>query len=282
MKERFGEGDRRRIQLLSRFRWIAKSRILREAGQSPRKHLRYVLIDPELESYTYTIANVDAVLSAIAETTGVAQDTLASFAAETQTDPELGDRLASRLRWRFDVKRRPAAGCRLAWYVLVRAMHPTLVIETGIHHGFGSLVLLRALERNRAEGAPGQLLSFDSSPHAGWMVEPSRYPDWRHIVGLTHETLEPAIAGRQVGALFHDTHHSDEVARMEFGAALRNSASELLLVDGSGGQHPTLGQLADEFGGAYRRVPLGAVDHWFQHGVLAFALFRPAADASRN
>ncbi len=279
VKERIGERGQRRIQTLNRIRWISKHRILRDAGLSSREHPRYVLFDPEMESYTYTIANVDAVLAAIADTTGLPHDRLAAFATETESDPELGDRLASRLRWRFDVKRRPPVGSRLAWYVLVRAMRPTLVIETGIHHGLGSLMLLRALERNATEGTPGQLLSFDRSADAGWMVDRSRYPDWRQIVGSTQDTLESALAGRQVGALFHDSHHTDELQRIEFGAALHNSAPELLLVDGSGGQFGTLERLADDFGGAYREVVLGAVDHWYQHGVLAFALFRPPADA---
>jgi hypothetical protein len=136
------------------------------------------------------------------------------------------------------------------------------------------VVLLHALARNAAEGAPGELVSFDTSPDAGWMVDRDRYRNWRHIVGSTRDTLVGGLAGRPVGALFQDSDHSEEVQRIEFGAALANPEPVLLLVDASGGQTQVLEQLSREFGAAYRRVRLGASDHWYQRGALAFAVFR--------
>jgi hypothetical protein len=267
-----------RLRRLSRLRWITKYRILRRAGVSARRHLRYVLLDPELESYTYRVGNVDAMCAAVAEVTGIPVGRLTSFVAEAEADPELGERLARRVRWRLDVKRRPALGVRLGWYVLVRALRPSLVVETGIYNGLGSLALLRALERNRADGQPGELLSFDRSSEAGWMVDRSYEKVWRRALGSTQDTLEPAVAGRQVGALFQDTSHTEEQQRLEFGVALRCAAPELLLVDGSGGQSPTLARLSREHGGVYACVPLVAADHWYQRGALAFAVFRRDAD----
>jgi glycosyltransferase involved in cell wall biosynthesis len=274
LKDLVGDRWRRRFHALSRLRWIAKYRILRNAGVSPLNHLGYVLFDPEVESYTYRVANVDEMLTAIAEVTGVPRNALAGYAAETDSDPELGDRLARRLRWRFDVKHRPPLGNRLGWYVLVRAVRPSLVLETGIYHGLGSLTLLRALERNRAEGSPGRLVSFDSSPDTGWMVDRGSYPEWRMVVGLVHDTLEPALAGQQVGALFHDSVHTEEHQQFEFGVALKHAAPSLLVVEGSGGECPTLERLSQERGATYRCVPLVALDHWYQRHGLAFALFR--------
>jgi hypothetical protein len=58
----------------------------------------------------------------------------------------------------------------VAWYAVVRALKPQLIVETGIKQGLGSLVLLAALERNAGEGGSGRLISFDIDPFSGWVV----------------------------------------------------------------------------------------------------------------
>jgi Methyltransferase domain len=275
LQERLGVRWVSRFRRLGRLRWITKYRLLRNSNVPIRPYLAYVLWDPEVESFSYHLADVRPMLATIAEATGVPLAVVEGFAREAQNDPELGDRLAHRLRWRFDVKRRPGLGHRLGWYVLLRALRPALVCETGIYQGVGSLAILRALERNAAEGAPGQLLSFDISPLAGTIVDRSRYPTWHHVIGSTRDTLERAVTGREVGALFHDTPHTAENQELEFGVALRHAAAQLLLVDGSGGQLPVLERLSQQHHATYRRVPLVAADHWAPAPPLAFALFTP-------
>jgi hypothetical protein len=276
LKERLGERWRRRIHALSRLRWITKTRIIQAEGLPVRDHLRYILLDPEVESYTYRVANIDGMLTTIAEATGTPVEELRHYVAEADTDPELRDNLTRRLRWRFDVKHRPELANRLGWYVLVRALRPRLVVETGVYHGFGSLTLLRALERNAADGSPGELVSFDISEEAGSFVDRRRYPGWRHVVGETTEILRGSLDGRQIGAVFQDSNHSVAVQELEFGVALASPEPTLLLVDGSCGESPVLEQLTRERGGDYRRVRLGAADHWYQRGALTFSLFRTA------
>jgi hypothetical protein len=278
LKSHLNESWRRRIHRLSRLRWMTKAKIIRSNGLSLTEHWRFILFDPEVESYTYRVANMEEMLAAIADTTGVAVQQLRAYVAEADADPELGERLAKRVGWRLDVKRRPQLANRLGWYVLVRALRPKLLIETGIYHGLGSLALLRALERNAAEGSPGELFSFDLASDAGWLVEESRYPNWHRVVGSTADLLEKEIAGRHVGALFHDSYHDVATQQLEFGVALANPEPALLLVDASGGQIPVLEELARKRDGEYRQVPLGASDHWYQRGALTFAVFRAPGD----
>jgi hypothetical protein len=276
LKGWLGEGWRRRIHAVSRLRWLTKARIIQAEGLPLTNHLRYILFDPEVESYTYRVANIDGMLTTIAEATRTPVEDLRRYVVEADTDPELRDNLAHRLRWRFDVKHRPELANRLGWYVLVRALRPRVVVETGIYHGFGSLTLLRALERNAADGTPGELMSFDTSQSAGSFVDRRRYPGWRHVVGLTTEVLQSTLAGRSVGALFQDSDHSAPVQELEFGTALATPEPTLLLVDASGGQSPVLEQISHARGGDYRRVRLGASDHWYQRGELTFSVFRTA------
>src|SRR5271170_7411138 len=252
VKNIIGPEWRFRAHRLGRLRWHTKYRLMRHynADASPRARLAYVLLDPEIESFSYEVENTAEVIDELAAALGRRPDELAGYAAETQADPELNELLARHLRWRLDIKRPPPLGHRLGWYLIVRALKPEVVVETGIYLGLGSVVLLHALERNRREGSPGELLSFDLLPGAGSAVREAARGGWRRIIGSTHDVLLPALEGRRVDVLFHDTPHSEENQRLEFEAALAHAAPSLLLLDASGATGPTLEAICAERNGA--------------------------------
>lgn len=264
-----------RVHSLSRLRWATKLSLLHHFGHrlrdNPRAGLRYVLLDPETESFTFELDNELEVVDTLAVALRAPREDLLRYAEETHTDPELHERLTRHLRWRFDVKHRPPLGNRLVWYLIARALKPELIVETGIYHGLGSLVLLRALARNAAEGSPGELMSFDVSPRAGVMVREGMREPWRRFTGRTNELLEPALAGRSVGMLIHDTPHTEENQRLEFGAAISHAASRLVIVDSSGWM-PTLPEMCAEHNGSYRRVQLRSRGHVYPGASIAFAV----------
>lgn len=264
-----------RAHRLSRLRWLTKYQLMRgfDADIGWRRRLTYVLFDPETESFSFDLDNEPELIAALAVALGRPPDELARYADETRRDPELNELLTRHVRWRFDVKRRLPLGNRLAWYVIARALKPELVVETGIYLGLGSLVLLRALERNRQQGSPGELTSFDTNPRAGSLVRDEVRGGWHRLVGSTRELLLPAIEGRHVNMLFQDTPHTEENQRFEFGAALSHAAPHLVLVDGSGGIAPTLEALCAERGGAYHRAPLRSRDHIYPAEEIRFAVF---------
>ncbi len=264
-----------RAHRLSRLRWLTKYQLMRKLNVdlSVRRRLAYVLFDPETESFSFDLDNEGEVIATLSAALGFPEHELAAYAAETRSDPELGELLARHVRWRFDVKRRPPLGNRLAWYLMVRALKPALVVETGIYLGLGSLVLLRALEHNKQEGHPGELMSFDINPNAGGIVREQARKGWHRYVGSTHDLLLPALEGRQVSMLFQDTPHTDENQRFEFAAALSHAAPHLLLVDGSGGHAPTLQRTCSEHNGAYHRVPLRSREHIYPGADITFAIF---------
>ena len=99
-------------------------------------------------------------------------------------------------------KRRLPLANRLLLYVAARIHQPNLIVETGIHDGLGSLVLLRALERN---GRGGLLISFDRAPDAGWLVDDRLARNWRRVIGPVETELEPALSDLEVGMSVHDT-----------------------------------------------------------------------------
>jgi hypothetical protein len=267
-----------RIRQLRRLRWITKYRLMRsfKADVGVLRRVAYVLFDPELESFSFELADERGVIAALAEALGCPEEELAGYAEEAHRDPELNERLTRRVRWRFDFKRHTPIGSRLAWYLTARALKPEVIVETGIYMGLGSLVLLRALERNAQEGHRGELLSFDSNPLAGWLVRDELRGRWHRVTGMTPTTLVPAVTGRRVGMLLHDTSHTEETQRIEFEAALANAAPRLVLVDGSGGYVPTLEQLCAERDGSYHRVVSLSRAHVHPGSELRFAIFEAA------
>jgi hypothetical protein len=276
LKRLVGPEWRARVHSLSRLRWVTKYRLLRHFGHrlrdAPRDGLRYVLLDPETESFTFELANESELVDALAGALGEAREELLGYVLEAHADPELNERLTRHLRWRFDVKHRPPLGNRLAWYLIARAVKPELIIEAGVYHGLGSLALLRALERNAAEGHPGELMSIDVNRRAGVMVREELRPRWRRLTGSTGDLLESALAGRRVGMLIHDTPHTEENQRIEFGAALAHAAGRLVLIDSSGWM-PTLPEICAQRGVRYHRVQMRSRAHVYPGAAIAFALF---------
>src|SRR5207302_11039577 len=90
---------------------------------------------------------------------------------ELEDDADLRHSIERRLRKRGNHNRRVGYGRRLGWYAIARLVRPQLIVETGIHDGLGSTVLLRALQRNAEDGNDGRLLAFDIRPDVGWLVE---------------------------------------------------------------------------------------------------------------
>ena len=129
-----------------------------------------MLFDPETHSYSYELGNRDELVEFCASLLGSSAAEAGGYLAETDSDPELGARLRRRTLTRIDAKWRMPLGNSLLWYVIARAVKPALIVETGIFDGLGSLMLLRALERNAEDGVDGRLLSIDLDPQAGWIV----------------------------------------------------------------------------------------------------------------
>jgi Methyltransferase domain len=149
------------------------------------------------------------------------------------------------------MKRRVGLGHRVAWYAVARAVKPRLVVETGIKHGLGALVLLVALERNAHEGNAGHLISFDIDPFSGWVVPDRLRHNWEPIFASTFDALESTLAGREVDLFICDTPPDYEIESFEMRAALRHAAPGIVLIAGNGDRTAVLPELAAERDGEY-------------------------------
>jgi len=245
-----------RLRRLSRFRWFEKARIVRGYGVSFRAQpllvARYVLFDPEVGDFSYELDNEHELVDFLAGVLGLSQTTIAGYLAEIKNDEKLRGAMAKRARWRIDMKRRIHFGQRVAWYAVTRAVKPRLMVETGIKHGFGSLVLLSALERNAREGSPGRLISFDTDPFSGWVVDERLREHWRPVFASTFDLLDATLDGHEVDLFICDTPPSYETESFEMRTAMSHAAKDIVLIAGNGDRTTALPELAAELNGEYR------------------------------
>ncbi len=167
----------------------------------------------------------------------VAADTVERLFAELGSSPTLAtvldtpaarcwlrapaDRPAHELLTRLAL-RGTGRGRALFWYVAVRLLRPTTVVETGCFSGWDSTVILEALARNghghlysidlplrpgqRDPSLPGGGLPPGQSP--GFLVPPALRSRWTLILGDARAELPPLL--RRLGTLdlfFHDSDH---------------------------------------------------------------------------
>lgn len=247
--------DHRRIR---RIRWITKARLLHQSDARVRDNLSY-MFGPDLDMFSFDLANEDELADWIADLLGAERGHIAELIIESRSHP-----------WLVDL---PPLGRRVGWYVLTRLVRPERVIETGIHDGIGSRVLLAALDRNGA----GELVSFDVWEGAGSRV--GKHPRWDRRITGTQDGLPPAFAEAPVQIFLHDSLHTYAHERMELDIASGAMTSGLLLSDNS---HDTtaLADVARELRLPYHFFQERPRQHFYRGaGIGAVLLGLPAPEA---
>jgi hypothetical protein len=267
-----------------RLRWFAKLSDLRAYGASirrdPRVALTHLFVDPEVDNFTYPIANEAALIEFVATSVGLDRREVQEYVAQAHTDDVLRQVLRPRIPpWRR--KRTLHPGRRLAWFSFARALKPAVVVETGIHNGLGSVLLLRALELNAAEGSPGRLISFDINAHAGRFVPESLRANWKPVFEPTYDSLERELAGLEVGMVIHDSDHTYECEHFEMTTAIAHAAPRLALVSDNAHATTALRDVCASLGVPYHFFKEEPRNHFYPGAGVGFGLLdrREAAQA---
>lgn len=244
--------------------------------------LRYLLFDREHENFTYDIANVDELPRFVATATGRPLDEVEGYLQEILHDDPLRRELAARMRQRRDRNATPRFGRRLGWYCIARACRPGLIVETGTHDGLGTTLLLRAAERNAAEGTPTMVMTLDIEPASGWLIPEHLKERLDIYIGDTHETLPKAVDGQEVGMLIHDSEHTAERERFEFGVALEHAAPSLVLISDNAHATTALRDLAEQLGAAYHHFTERPLRHFYPGAAIGLVVYNRPEPAARD
>jgi Methyltransferase domain len=275
---------RRIRRATNRLRWPLKFSLLRRyefpISQRPMRALRYVLWDPEVESYTYQMGNEREYAQFLAGVLGTEPQQVQRWIEEANTDPYL-----SRDRgFHWSSKRRMPLGNRLMWYPIARALKPRVIVEAGVHEGLGSEMFLVALKRNAAEGSPGKLISFDIHEDTGWLVHPDlrALGNWQFELEATSTGLERALRDIEVDLFVHETPHTDELIRTELDAVLRRAGPRLGVIDSSGQTTNTLRGFCDRLETSHHFFQDEPHDHIVRSHGMGLAIFDRSKIAQRD
>jgi hypothetical protein len=271
------ERARLALRRLGRLRWLTKARNIRRtcAGPwsgRPVRIARFVLLDPEVDTYSYWIDNAGELADCLAPVLDRPPDEVRALLREALEDIELGQRLTRDIGWRvlFHKRRPPLAGHHLSAYAIVRALGPEVAVETGILDGLGSRTMLRALQRNADEGRLGHLWSFDIMPGAGALVPERLAPRWTPLYEPTERGLPRLLDGHSVDFFIHDSLPDPEHQRRELVTAL-DSARPGAVVMTAYGWTGVLKELATERGLTYAEFRERPRDHFYGGRHLAWA-----------
>ena len=252
--------DNPALRFLYKARQLSRSPAAARAN--PRESLRFLLHSSEVSNFTYENSNVEEMIAAVAAVAEADPAEVERLNAELDADEELRSRLAAGLAGRADRGDAPLYGYRRISYCLIRLRKPAAVVECGTHDGLGSSVILRALERNAAEGSPGGLRSCDLSPGAGWLIPDSLRANFELFVGDAAEALPRMLSGG-VDYFVEDFGYAFAGKREFIDAAVAEAGEDGVLVLTEVDETPVLAERARQASGSFAVFREQPLDHWW-------------------
>lgn len=259
---------------------LAKTRLVTAYGgfrRAPVASVRYVVSSRELDNFTYRISNSGQLADFIADALGISSADAMRYVKELEGDRDLEAALSALLADRVDRNRTMPFGRRLGWYAITRATKPRLVVETGVHDGLGSIALLRALERNAQDGHPGELISVDIDPNAGWLIPDSLRSRHTVVVGDSLFVLPQSLAERQVDIFIHDSDHRYEHETAEFELITKYVGKGTVLISDNAHAGTAFSDHCRRQGLQFRFWRETPVDHFYPGAGIGLAVVRSVA-----
>ena len=183
------------------------------------KIIDWTLYSRENVNYTYDLTdlNMAYLSSTVANVVGHDKAVIDAYIAEAIGD----DFLASHIRQaiagdpiRILADDTPRFARRLGWYALARVTKPSVIVETGVDKGLGSVLMCAALLRNREEGFPGAYFGTDINPKAGFLLSGIYSEVGKILYGDSIETLKKF--DRTIDFFINDSDHSRDYEMMEY------------------------------------------------------------------
>jgi predicted O-methyltransferase YrrM len=172
--------------------------------------------------------------------------------AELESDRELLGELNERYRSVRDNSRYPLEIGRFKiWYAIVRLFRPIIVMETGVHDGLSSSIILAGMDRNGSGSLVSiDLPSTDLPPRVtgpGWLV-PRLSHRWSLHLGDARRLL-PELAQRYkpVDVFIHDSDHSIEHMEFEYRTIRPHLANNSLILSDADLNEELLDRLSAEW-----------------------------------
>jgi hypothetical protein len=242
--------------LPSRLRTVA-----RHDGHSLGRSISWLLRSREYTNFTYDLTPINREHLAwwCATVAGIPVAEARGYMSELDTDEEFKENIASATRhsgYRGVADQVARPGSRLGWYVLIRCLRPSCVVETGTDKGLGSCVAAAALLRN----GQGRLTTIDVNPDAGYLLCPP-YADVTELcIGDSLEVLR-TLSG-PVGLFIQSSFGSFAHELSELEAVAPNLEDRAVVLSARAGS-VSLPRWAERTDRRYLYFHARPKDHWY-------------------
>ena len=200
--------------------------------KSLMRGFRWLFLSKEFANFTYDLkpANKEYLAWFIANVCQAPVSEIKSYLDELENNSELKTFINDQLRQHRrgnEIDGEAYFGRRIGWYAIVRAMQPSLIVETGTEKGLGSLVLAEAILKN----GKGKLITIDMESSSGLLIGGKYSGVISQVIGDSIQALSQID---QVDMFIHDSDHSSEHEAREFEAITpRLTVSGIVLSDNS-------------------------------------------------
>ena len=229
-------------------------------------------------NYTYDLEplNVEHLVACLSVVTGKDYDTLRGYLREIQEDSRLREHLlrltkSSKENYVADLDVRFSR--RIGWYALTRAIHPRVIVETGVDKGLGSCVFAAALMKNAAEGFRGRLIGIDINPRAGYLLQAPYDKFSRILYGDSLAALQNL--NEEVDLFIHDSVHTPEFEFKEFQAIQPKLSQNAIVLSDNSHVTDRLLVWAQQNGREFLFFGEKPKDHWWPGDGIGIAFKRP-------
>ena len=181
--------------------------------------LQWGLVSNEDTNFTYHITpdNISYLAHTIAVVTNVPYVEILGYISEIQSDKTLIETIQDAIEHSTEKRysdKDVRLGRRVGWYALARALKPSIIVETGVDKGLGSVVLCAALLKNREEGHHGRYFGTDINPKAGFFLT-GKYKEVGEIIfGDSIQSLSKFTDS--IDLFINDSDHSSDYEYQEY------------------------------------------------------------------
>lgn len=225
------------------------------------KSLDWLVHDRETTNFTYELSklNRDQLCWFVSVVTGAAIGDTRGWLREVEEDTELLGTLRRRLA--TNPTRRvcadsPRLARRAGWYMIIRALQPDNVVETGTHLGLGTSVIAAALLRN----GHGRVTTIDIDADSGYLIDEPYSTVIERRVGSSVDVLATLS---DVDLFLHDSLHTYDYESQELTAVAPNLSADAIVLSDNAHDSAALSDWAERTGRRYLFFREQPATHWW-------------------